>query len=288
MLPTIDNVTDCATSSSYFGDVDAAEMFLTFPHHSQIRPYAGVDLTKVLDNPKGAKLWFRWNRCGMGFTFSPYNAIRGHSVGMEHIMGNRKDKNNPFYWGSVILNYPGTPAYNPTLPRVYKWNEFAMAIAGDQKTYVDDTRAIGHSKENCDNLLHKTESGMSYLGLQDATWKRRPSGQRQGACAGSKTVTIEGLGVFVQAMKTKWLKVQTILRRYQEKYNTSECLPSFNFQTLSEDVGFLVHVSMTYPTMRVYLKGFYLTMNSWRSFHDNHGWKLSGKARAAFFNVFRP
>jgi hypothetical protein len=285
MLPTIDNVTDCATLPSYFGDVDAAEMFLTFPLHSQIRPYAGVDLTKVLDNPEGAKLWFRWNRCGMGFTFSPYNAIRGHSVGMEHITGNRNDKANPFYWSSVILNYPGTPSYNPTLPRVYKWNDVENAIAGDQKTYVDDTRAIGHNKENCDDLLHKTESGMAYFGLQDATRKRRPSGQRQGAWAGSKTVTIEGLGVFVQAMKSKWLKVQSILRRYQEKYNTSDCLPTFDFQTLSEDVGFLVHVSMTYPTMRVYLKGFYLTMNSWRPFRDDHGWKLSGKANAAFFNA---
>ena len=285
MLPTIDSVTDCATSSSYFGDVDAAEMFLTFPLNSQIRPYAGVDLSKVLDNPEGAKLWLRWNRCGMGFTFSPYIAIRGHSVGMEHIMGDRKDTSNPFHWSSVIFNYPGTPSYNPTLPRVYKWNDVAKAIAGDQKTYVDDTRAIGHNKNNCENLLHKTESGMSYYGMQDATRKRRPSGQRQGAWAGSKTVTIEGLGVFVQAMKSKWLKVQNILRRYQEKYNTADCLPMFDFKTLSEDVGFLVHVSLTYPTMRVYLKGFYLTMNSWRPFRDDHGWKLSGQANAAFLNA---
>ena len=285
MLPTIDSVTDCATSSSYFGDVDAAEMFLTFPLNHQIRPYAGVDLSKVLDNPEGAKLWLRWNRCGMGFTFSPYIAIRGHSVGMEHIMGNRKDPSNPFYWSSVIFNYPGTPAYDPTLPRVYKWNDIAKAIAGDQKTYVDDTRAIGHNKDNCDNVLHKTESGMSYYGMQDATRKRRPSGQRQGAWAGSKTVTIDGLGVFVQAMKSKWLKVQAILRRYQEIYNNSDSLPSFNLKTLSEDVGFLVHVSLTYPTMRVYLKGFYLTMNSWRPFRDEHGWKLSGRANAAFLNA---
>ena len=88
-LPSIDSVFNCATDSSYFGDVDAAEMFLTYPLNCQIRPYAGVDLTKVLDNLEGVKFWYRWNRCGMGFTFSPYIAIRGHSVGMEHIIGNR-------------------------------------------------------------------------------------------------------------------------------------------------------------------------------------------------------
>ena len=75
----------------------------------------------------------------MGFTFSLFITTRAHSVAMEHIMGNRKDVENPFYWGSVIFNYPGTPLYNPTLPRVYKWNEIKKAIAGDQKTYVDDT-----------------------------------------------------------------------------------------------------------------------------------------------------
>ena len=285
MLPTIDNVTDCATSSSYFGDIDAAEMFLTYPLDSRIRPYAGVDLSKILDNPEGVKLWLRWNRCGMGFTFSPFIAVRGHSVGMEHIIGNRRDTGNPFHWSSVILNYPGTPSYDPTMPRVYKWNDVAKAIAGDQKTYVDDTRAIGHNRNNCNSLMHQTESGMSYYGMQDASRKRRPIGQRQGAWAGSKTVTIEGLGVFVQAMKSKWLKVQTILRSYQEQYTSSDSRPSFNFKKLSEDVGFLVHVSLTYPTMRVYLKGFYLTMNSWRPFRDDHGWKLSGKASAAFFNA---
>ena len=285
MLPTIDNVVDCATSSSFFADIDAAEMFLSYPLHSTMRPYAGVDLTKVLNNPEGVKLWLRWNRCGMGFTFSPFNAVRGHSVGMEHIMGDRKDSSNPFYWGSVILNYPGTPAYNPTLPRVYKWNEIVQAIAGDQKTYVDDTRAIGHDEANCDALQHQLESGMTYYGMQDAARKRRPSSQRQGAWSGSKTVTIEGLGVFVQAMKSKWTKVQEILRRYQVKYNTSDCLPSFDLQTLAEDVGFMVHVSMTYPTMRLYLKGFFLSMNSWRPFRDENGWKLSGRARAAFFKA---
>ena len=284
-LPTIDSVFDCATDSSFYGDVDAAEMFLTYPLNCQIRPYAGVDLTKVLHNPEGVKQWFRWNRCGMGFTFSPYIAIRGHSVGMEHIVGNRRDVQNPFYWGSVILNYPGTPSYNPTMPRVYKWNEIVNAIAGDQKTYVDDTRPIGHDEDNCNALIHQIETGMSYYGLPEATKKRKSAMQRQGAWAGSRSISIKGVGLYAQAMKSKWIKVQGILRSYQELFNTSESLPSINLKSLAEDVGFLVHVSLTYPVMRLYLKGFFLSMNSWRPYRDDHGWKLSGRARAAFFKA---
>ena len=30
---------------------------------------------------------------------------------------------------------------------------------------------------------------------------------------------------------------------------------------------------MTYPSMKPYLKGLYLTLNSWRPNYDQHGWK---------------
>ena len=222
-------------------------MFLSYPLHDAIRPYAGVDLSRTLDNPEGVKMWMRWGRCGMGFTFSPFIAVRGHSVGMEHIVGNHRDPSNPFYWNSVIYNYPGTPAYNPSNPRVYKWNDIKCAIAGDQKTYVDDTHTIGHDEENCDALMHQIETGMTYLGLQDATRKRRGSAQRPGAWAGSKIISIPGVGVFAQLPTSKWKKVQVILRKYLVKFNSAESLPMFSFQELSEDTGFLVHASMTYP-----------------------------------------
>ena len=44
-MPTIINVCDCATHSSWFGDVDAGEMFLNYWLDPAIRPYAGVDVS---------------------------------------------------------------------------------------------------------------------------------------------------------------------------------------------------------------------------------------------------
>jgi hypothetical protein len=41
------------------------------------------------------------------------------------------------------------------------------------------------------------------------------------------------------------------------------------------DRGFLVHVTRTYPAMVPYLKGFHLTIETWRGGRDAKGWKLS-------------
>jgi hypothetical protein len=38
-------------------------------------------------------------------------------------------------------------------------------------------------------------------------------------------------------------------------------------------VGFVVYVSMTYTSLVPYLKGIYLTLNSWRPDQDEEGWK---------------
>ena len=42
-MPTVLSVLDCATHSSWFGDVDAGEMFLNYWLDEAIRPYAGVE-----------------------------------------------------------------------------------------------------------------------------------------------------------------------------------------------------------------------------------------------------
>lgn len=44
-MPTIMNVLDCATAASWFGDVNAAEMFLNYLLDVEVRPYAGVDVS---------------------------------------------------------------------------------------------------------------------------------------------------------------------------------------------------------------------------------------------------
>lgn len=44
-MPTILNVLDCTTSSSWFGGVDAGEMFLNYWLVPLICPFAGVDVS---------------------------------------------------------------------------------------------------------------------------------------------------------------------------------------------------------------------------------------------------
>ena len=46
-LPSIDNILGCATLSTWFGDVDAGEMFLNFPLDLKMRKYCGINISCV-------------------------------------------------------------------------------------------------------------------------------------------------------------------------------------------------------------------------------------------------
>jgi len=60
------------------------------------------------------------------------------------------------------------------MPRCYKWNDVLGCIAADCVTFVDDLRTIGATLKLVQLAMHRVETMMSYLGLQDATRKRRP------------------------------------------------------------------------------------------------------------------
>jgi hypothetical protein len=52
-----------------------------------------------------------------------------------------------------------------------------------------------------------------------------------------------------------------------------------HFKSLECNVGFIVYVAMTYTSMIPYLKGIYLTLNSWRGNQNKDGWKESNKRK---------
>jgi hypothetical protein len=282
-MPNVGHILDCATATSWFGDVDAAEMFLNYMLDIKIRPYAGVDLSWLPgdQNPLGARLG-RWSRMPMGLLSSPWGTIRLFAWGMEIIKGDRFDKSNPFHWSTVKLNCPGTESYDPSLPRVYKWSDVYMAIAGDAKTFVDDLRSIGISESHCRAITHRVETMMGYLGLQDATRKRRPVSQSPGEWTGSIVRAIPGEGLFVTVSTKKWIKIKNILQDIRLSFASATDRPRIELKLLEQRVGFLVHVAMAYPMMFPFLKGFYLTMNSWREGRDEDDWKLPPAA----FKVF--
>ena len=49
---------------------------------------------------------------------------------------------------------------------------------------------------------------MGYLGLQNATRKRRPISQTPGEWTGSIIISIEGMGLFVKDSEKKWNKAK--------------------------------------------------------------------------------
>jgi hypothetical protein len=288
-LPTISNVLDCTTHSSWFGDVDAGEMFLNFPLDRNMRKYCGVDVSCVCPPTHHKKrTFFCWQRMAMGMKPSPWVTTRLLSWLTEVVKGNRAEATNPFKWDKVILNLPGMEDYDPSMPRVYKWNSTTNSIACDVKTFVDDYRTSGPTFQEVQRATHKLETTMSYLGVQDAVRKRRPCTQTPGEWTGAISLAIEDVGLFVTVSEKKWAKAKNILQSLlDEVVKAEDVLPMLNFKSLESHVGFLVHLSMAYPDMTPFLRGFYLTLNSWRDGRDELGWKLSHKAFNLFMNQCR-
>jgi hypothetical protein len=47
-----------------------------------------------------------------------------------------------------------------------------------------------------------------------------------------------------------------------------------DFKILESYKGFLIYISRTYPSITPYLKGIYITLDSWRPWRDEKAWKL--------------
>ena len=176
---------------------------------------------------------------------------------------------------------------DPTLPRVYKWNELSESIACECKFFCDDFRIVGPNESLTKAATHRLETTMSYLGIQDATRKRRRITQTPGEWTGSIVVSVEDVGVFVTVSRKKWERAKTIINKWFNILSGSEELPMLDYKELESDIGFLIHFSMSYPNIKPFLRGFYITSNSWRSGRDKKGWKLSEKSYQLFLDLGR-
>ena len=113
-MPTTDSSLRSVSATTWSGDNDLGEMFLNYMLHASIVPYAGIDITECqlpIENPpviskpevkEGGRVWERWNRCMMGFTQSPYNAIKACHHSEEIIRGDRRNPLSPFHWDYSI------------------------------------------------------------------------------------------------------------------------------------------------------------------------------------------
>ena len=278
-LPTVDTVLNQASDTTWFSDVDLGEMFLNYPLDPRVRPYAGVDLTE-LDNANRkfcSRVFARWERMLMGFCPSPYITTQTYAWGEEMIVGNYTDQNNPFFWDQVILNLPGSTNYNPALPWVYKWRSEKKSMPSFMETYIDDVRSGGNSEKDCRFVTHRIASRLNYLGQQDAARKRGQASQTPRAWTGAKCVARSDVGIFAFSTQQKWDKGKAIVNELYEIVVVKKLLV-LEFKPLEKGVGFLCHLSRTYPAIFPYLKGLYNTLNSWRIGRNSNGWKISRTA----------
>eukprot|EP00957_Ditylum_brightwellii_P148248 11287607-Ditylum_brightwellii.AAC.1 len=94
------------------GDKDIGEMFLNYPLHQKLQPYAGVDLAPTgLSTEQGATKG-RWARLLFEMKPSPFLSMRTFLCSEEIIHGNCLERSNPLRWDSIRQNLPGSPLYN--------------------------------------------------------------------------------------------------------------------------------------------------------------------------------
>ena len=267
-LPTIDSVLRNANQDSWFSDIDLGEMFLNYFLDEDLREFAGVDVREI-----GGAKWERWERTLMGFRPSPYVCTQTFGWGEDLIRGDRRSLSNPLRWDSVKMNLPGDADYNPKMPWVYRWDSINMRMASDFCCYIDDIRGIGDSERGCRAATRRVASWVNYLGQQDAPRKRRPPAKEPGAWAGAMCLSKED-GLYVTCSQKKWDKAQAIIKHWFEEV-VVEKKQEVNAAQMERDVGFLVHLSRTFPSVFPYLKGFYLTLNTWRKGRNDEGWKFT-------------
>ena len=275
-LLSIDSLLMYCTPNTYFADLDLGEMFLNYYMDMKIRPFSGVDVSKLF--PGKRTVWYRWEQTFMGFRSSPFNACKMFSITLEVIRGDRSDATNPFRWNKVTFNFPGMETYDPSKPWVLKY--FHETPAGDLEVYVDDVRPYGPTEELCHQVRRRAAQIIQYLGQQDASRKYRPPSQKPGPWCGAFMASHDD-SLYVYVSEAKWQKAQCGVNGLLEELSAS-LQHIVEFKPLEKLRGFLVYLSRTYPSTTPYLKGLHLTLDSWRPNRDSEGWKLPKGGRSNF------
>ena len=208
----------------------------------------------------------------MGLTNSTYHECQEVTWTMELTLGNIQDKKNMFKWERVVKNLPGTSTYDCCQPWVYKERSNG-SIADNLFVYVYNGRPIGTTDEVCWEESRKWGSKRSWMGIQYASRKVHDPSQEPRPWEGTATHTKEG--VFGLVSQYRWDKVKRLVQVLVDTEDKEEGgLEKAKMVSIRE---LLVYVARTYRDMNPYLKGFYLTIYSWRPFRENKGWIMQGE-----------
>lgn len=146
--------------------------------------------------------------------------------------------------------------------------------------------------------------GLCWLGLQDAAQKQQRANQQPGAWAGG-VIASDGKVVTKSVMQERWVKTRNKIRWLAKQAKITDSFTPDTFKDLASDatqapevsihyktteslVGFIVYVSLMYSSLAPYLKGIYLTLNSWISGQNEDGWLMAGAKRRIHLGLYEP
>jgi hypothetical protein len=252
-------------------------------------PFIGVDITHTFAEDAGAeKLLVAWVRCAMGLKSSPYYTARCENRAKRLCMGNPKLEysgvdltmpKNQFHWDHVWMNCPGDSHYDSTFPWMAKI-DLDGKIATNIHQYIDDNRTTVPTVDESWLAGSQWAKTCSYLGIQDASRKRREAAQKGGAWAGG-VAHCDERGVWKLITQERWEKAKSNLAKLDEALKEVEDPNSLSTELdrkmLESFRGFLVYVAQTYTTMRPFLKGLHLTIDGWRPDRDKESWRIADK-----------
>jgi hypothetical protein len=133
----------------------------------------------------------------------------------EMIFGDRHDPKNPCRRDWIRLNLPGQLDYDLSMPWVSKVRKEDGRIASDLFSFVDDLRPMRTSKKEGWKAARRAASVLSFLGLRDASPKRRDSSQTPGAWTGAVIHSGED-GVYIMVSQEKWMKARRLVKEVVE------------------------------------------------------------------------
>ncbi len=82
----------------------------------------------------------------------------------------------------------------------------------------------------------------------------------------------EDVSVVVLVSQEKWDSMKTICCYWLDLLLQGKT--ELNFKKLRLDRGFMVYVTQAYLSLKPYLKGFHLSLETWRGGCNNEGWRV--------------
>jgi hypothetical protein len=186
----------CTVLPGYWcADNNYGEMFLNFPLHEDLQKYCGVDLSQIMDNKinvgAGPAVGV-WTRNATGLRPTLYASVQGLLRAKQMVLGDHKDKANPYHWEWVYQNLPGDESYDPTLPWIAKIRHESRQVAADVPIYVNNCCITAPTQDLAWLAARCMAKVCLWLGLQDAAQKRREPSTTPGAWAGVVIWTLGG------------------------------------------------------------------------------------------------